>query len=545
MTATGRKPAMHLALPPSIGMSRIDSDDSAPSTPGPHTPLPYDFVSYFNVPSPNIDTMQLDESSSISVGSKRGRDEEDERFIEQEWTEEEIDVIQSTLIHPFRPVSTSYPPGELPPAKVLDELTNQIINYAFRNLRSSSPISDEDPSLSSSKLRSPEDTSRGGWKHKFDSTRKKLFDIALNESKLAFGFDLEDKKKLTSREERISSSSSSSSQNKSGSSHSGRPGLRRVDSMDFLDQVEDESETTTKPDNVGRALRLSTTLQNSAKQEPLLSLTRSTSVGSGLMADSPLCSLGPSVAPVPPIAAITLTPASPTGPTTTSKPQLRCKPSLRNLSARPARPTSLLQRGRSFTADDLKAEAEANPSSDDKIPSSPSHGEISDGRPIISPTSTEMVTSPISMLTFQPLPSCVGSSSTRLTRSHSSSSTLYPQPHAIQKAFLQNPKPSTNDRSILALPLPIDDPSSSTTKVSSSSGGGWSDSEDEFTSGQKQPRKIKKLKQNKQKLDLGGGLRGPSMPISLDKQQMLLPETAPGGLGLRSPFEEKDEPQFI
>ncbi|WVW86334.1 hypothetical protein I302_108378 [Kwoniella bestiolae CBS 10118] len=516
MPMTKMRPSMHLALPPRIAMTRTDSDDSAPSTPGPHTPLPYESNGYFSAPLVSCESMNLDEASSVGVGSKRSRDEEDERFVEPEWTEEEIDVIQSTLIHPFRPISTSYPPGELPPPKVLDELTNQVLNYAFRHsCSSSSPV---EPSSSS-----PEPEKK--WSHSWDATHKKLFEIALNESKSAFGFDnIEEKKKLT-REERVN--------------HSGhRPGLRRVDSMDFLNQNDGEGEEK-KSENVGRAIRLSTSLQNSAKQEPLLlSLTRSTSVGSGLIADSPLYPPGPSVPPAPPIAAITLTPASPTGPSPKSQP-LRRKPSLRNLSARPSRPTSLLQRGRSFTAEDLRAEAESPPASDDQLPSSDCHDT---DNPIISPTSSEMVTSPISMIS-QPLPLLKPSSSitgsTKLTRSHSSSSTLYSQPHAVQKAFLQNPKPSTTDRSQLALPLPISDEPA----PARASSNGWSDSEDESVSKRQQPRKIKKLKQSKNKLELGGGIRGPA----ITSQQMLLPDFASsgGGLGLRSPFEEKDEPQFI
>ena len=86
------------------------------------------------------------------------------------------------LLHPYRPLSAPYPPGELPPPDVIDELTTQVLGYASK------------------------------WPHSWDATRKRLFDLALEESK--FGLD-----RKTSRE---------------GS----RPGLRRVDSMDFLDQEE-------------------------------------------------------------------------------------------------------------------------------------------------------------------------------------------------------------------------------------------------------------------------------------------------------------------
>nr|XP_019010489.1 uncharacterized protein I206_04959 [Kwoniella pini CBS 10737]OCF49270.1 hypothetical protein I206_04959 [Kwoniella pini CBS 10737] len=491
MTSTSRKYTLHLALPPRLALSRTDSEDSAPSTPGPHTPLPYDY-GFFNASSMN--TMQLDECNSINIGSKRGRDEDDDNSLEKEWTEEELDVLQAILIHPYKPVSTSYPPGELPPAKVIDELTNQIIQYAFRNTHSSPT---EPTSRGRSRSKSPEE--RGKWTHNWDSTRKRLFDIALHESKLAFGFENAEEKKKMTREER------------------NRPGLRRMDSMDFLDQAEDVSEK--KGDNVGRAIRLSTTLQNSAKQEPLLSLTRSTSV-----------------------AAITLTPASPTGPI--AKPILRRKSSLRNLSTKPSRPTSLLQRGRSFTADDLRAEAETLSSEPEEQPVS--------NQSIVSPTSSEIVTSPITSTSPLPnKPSDTSICTAKLTRSQSSLSALNSEPHAFQRAFLQNPIPSTADRSTLILPLP-DGESSPTTLLESpplditssqsvfrcSNGGGWSDSEDEGPK-MKQSRKVKKLRSTKGKLDLGGGLRGP---------QMLLPQTmkeGSGSLGLRSPFEEKDEPQFI
>ncbi|WRT70070.1 uncharacterized protein IL334_007064 [Kwoniella shivajii] len=557
MTATRRKPTMHLALPPRISMNRMDSGESSPCTPGPHTPLPYD-ISYFN--DSQIDMMQLDETS-VGVGSKRSRDEEDEKFIEPEWAEEEIDVLDSTLLHPFRPVSTSYPPGELPPPHVLDELTNQILNYAFRrnkhnNERSSSPPSDISTESTSSEHEKGE---KKVWKHSWDFTRKKLFEIALAESKFGhaqqgfgFGFDNDENKKKPSREERLHS----------------RPGLRRVDSMDFLDQKEDDSDTnTSSSENVGRAIRLSTSLQNSAKQEPLLlSLSRSTSLGSGLTAESPICPSESSPLPLQPqpsMTSITLTPASPTGP---SQP-LRRKPSFRSSSSRPLRPASLLQRGRSFTAEDLRAEAE------DKDRTSihgSENGEQSNAEIATSLTSTsEITTSPIEMLSkteFMPLPKLPSdhnhnhnnNNNSKLTRSYSSSSVLYPQPHTIQKLFLSAPIPSTNDRSKLALPLPDENSPLTSSSLSpslspsislslgpihseTSANSNWSDSEDESI---KQPRKIKKLKQTKKthKPESDNGLLTKS-PMKIISQ--LLPGQGPGELALRSPFEEKDEPQFV
>ncbi|WVF67246.1 hypothetical protein IAT40_001994 [Kwoniella sp. CBS 6097] len=492
MTAASRKPAMHLALPPRIGMVRTDSDESAPCTPGPCTPLPYEFGGFFNP----MASVPLDEAgSSIGVGTKRGRDEEDEKREEAEWTEEEIDVIHSTLLHPFRPVSAPYPPGQLPPAHVIDELTNQILNYAFKSRSPHSQASQASSPSEQDQGQAPEE-----WTHSFDATRKKVFEIALAGSR--FGHDAEERK--LSREER--------------QQQQHRPGLRRVDSMDFLDQAE---EVEKPADSIGKALRLSTCLQNSAKQEPLLlSLSRSTSVGSGL-ATEPLCA-GPSAPAAP--AAITLTPASPTGP---AQPPLRRKSSFRSSGSKPLRPSSLLQRGRSFTAEDLRAEAEA-----ETRPNTPD-----DAHPVLS---DQTVTSPLS-LTSRPLP--LVHTSARLTRSQSSSSTLDPQPHAIRDAFLSTPVPSTTDRSVLAMPLPIEpSPSSTSSKpasATSKASSGWSDSEDEAPS---QPRKIKKLKQaSKPALSsttstMGAGLRAPAL---------LSAESRISAGGLRSPFEEKDEPTFV
>lgn len=111
----------------------------------------------------------------------------------------------------------------------MDELTSQILAYAFR----SSPKRDD-----------------RSWSHGWDATRKKLFDVALAESKIAHGALDEEDRKLP-RQERLH-----------------RPGLRRVDSMDFLDQ-------STDGDNVGRTLRLSTSLQNSAKETSVLARSAS------------------------------------------------------------------------------------------------------------------------------------------------------------------------------------------------------------------------------------------------------------------------------
>jgi hypothetical protein len=128
-------------------------------------------------------------------------------------------------MHPFRALTKHYPPGELPPPIIIDELTSQILAFAFR------PFAGKEPAVDGSQ----------GWKHSWSDTRKKLFESALAQSK--FGHECLDRK----------------SQNPD---RAARPGLKRVDSMDFLDQPNDERTGTQ-----GRAMRLSTSLQNSAKQE--------------------------------------------------------------------------------------------------------------------------------------------------------------------------------------------------------------------------------------------------------------------------------------
>jgi len=66
-------------------------------------------------------------------------------------------------MHPPRPLRTSYPPGSLPPASALDEITTQLL------------ASTTSASISSS------------WKHSSKSTRSRLFTIARKESMSAVG----------------------------------------------------------------------------------------------------------------------------------------------------------------------------------------------------------------------------------------------------------------------------------------------------------------------------------------------------------------------
>lgn len=122
------------------------------------------------------------------------------------------------MLHPFRPLSTQYPPGDLPPGEVLDELTHQIVHYAPRLQRLTPAEQDVD-----------RDDCDDAWAHSWEATRRKLFEMALADSK--FGQQQQERRKP--RAERLS-----------------RPGLRRVDSMDFLDEGDSD-----QLQDLGRAAR--------------------------------------------------------------------------------------------------------------------------------------------------------------------------------------------------------------------------------------------------------------------------------------------------
>lgn len=138
-----------------------------------------------------------------------------------------------------------------------------------------------------------------------------------------------------------------------------RPGVKRVSSMDFLDDAmrvtgDATAESTaaasapptvapvTRGQGLGKVLQLSTSLQNSSKVPP------------------PPLNLAPSlttaaIPPVPPFSPITPLPASTPAPSSRLAPPLTRTPSTRSRSA--SRPASLLQRGKSFTAQDLDQES--------------------------------------------------------------------------------------------------------------------------------------------------------------------------------------------
>ena len=231
------------------------------------------------------------------------------------------------------------------------------------------------------------------------------------------------------------------------------------------------------------------------------------------------------------------------------------------------RPSSLLQRGRSFTASDLAAEAETDGSEEKSQPAVPEAitevlSEPSDSPPGKSrntpkddpPPSAQPKTkqrpnlslhglippNPLSQLGgAEPklaLPSSI-TQKPKFTRSVSSSAVLHP-PHTSRDTFLAL-HPSSTDRSSLAQPLPVmpDETQSSGSQTlgkpcllvegGSDKGGSseWSDSDDE---GPVKTRAVKKIR--------GGRLTAQALKV----QTFGLGVNGADG-ALRSPFEEKIE----
>ncbi|ORX39405.1 hypothetical protein BD324DRAFT_649480 [Kockovaella imperatae] len=494
-----------IVIPPRLSFCLSESsisDSEGPCTPSPHTPAPFlDFPSSINK---GVGGMRVDEDDHPpAIGSKRSR-EDDDAVDEPVWTSEELDTVQSTLVHPFRPLSQSFPPGDLPPPHVIDELTNQILAYAFRT----SPTK-----RASGESENTTDFRTEGWTHSWEATRKKMFDIALSESKG------EIIPRRTAKETRTLTGLVA------------RPGLKRMDSMDFLDEGEEKA-----PDSLGRALRLSTSLQNSAKHEVLSAgMSRSSSdntISSETSRDRP------SLHTVSVTTTITLTPSSPNpaeSPAPTAHaPMLKRRGSSRAASLR--RPTSLLQRGKSFTASDLAAEANSQAkttlSVSEALKSSPNgalSAQIYDSplnlSPVVPQESSlgllasgmmDNVNESLASSLHPPIASVsVAYNKPKLSRSVSSSEII--KAHSARDQFLAI-KPMTSDRSALARPLNLD---TKPVPVEAQHHSGWSDSDDDLMP--RKPRVVKKIKGGKvkalkvQAVGLQAGDRG----------------------GLRSPFEEK------
>lgn len=104
------------------------------------------------------------------------------------------------MLNPLRPLSTPYPPGTLPPSEALDELTSQILHFHRPTAGSSSKkptlsmsSSQSAPSLKDDAVLSKpvrpikhrRTTSASGipWKHSWQATRRKLYEIARKEAR--------------------------------------------------------------------------------------------------------------------------------------------------------------------------------------------------------------------------------------------------------------------------------------------------------------------------------------------------------------------------
>ena len=288
--------------------------------------------------------------------------------------------------------------------------------------------------------------------------------------------------------------------------------------MDFMDQDEED---VSESDKIGRALRLSTSLQNSSKQCPLGSLTRSNSddVTTTLSSASSSTSLASSESLTSIPSAITITPSSPVVPLPPSR---RNSGGPSRLAERRTSRPSLLQRGRSFTASDLEADNDilASPGVASKV-DSPTEEEVTSSDPMEIIPSEDLPKRRQSgkLLT---IPAYV-SSGPRLTRSQSTEQNL--NAHAAQKSFIATRQPSTTERAALALPFDSV-PSKPTHKTSN----GWSDSEDDNAStALRHVKKSRAVRASRTKMP---------MPLPMSFQPLIQSDVLAGS-GLRSPFEEK------
>ncbi|KLT38384.1 hypothetical protein CC85DRAFT_34657 [Cutaneotrichosporon oleaginosum] len=227
--------------------------------------------------------------ASATVTGKRHRDE---------WTMDEVQLLENVLARP--PPDLHFPPGSMPPPEVIDGLTSAILETLGR---------DEDKPKTSIAI-DIDCSSIDVWPHSWDATRHKLAALALADTRL--GAELANRK-LT-RQERLA-----------------RPGLKRVGSMDYLD----DEDGGMPSERIGRVLRLSTSLQNSARGVP----DRTASLTVPAPAAARAASLGALSRSEEPLSI----------PRTSSSLSVSSGASV---SRRP----SLLARGRSFTAEDLEGE---------------------------------------------------------------------------------------------------------------------------------------------------------------------------------------------
>ncbi|WWC85917.1 uncharacterized protein L201_000787 [Kwoniella dendrophila CBS 6074] len=315
-----------LTLPGSKFSSLIVEDVQTPHTPNPFTPLPFEQGPMVMTPdTPSFDMKPLEIIlGENSFSSQMANDEK-----ELDWTEEEEGLLQSYLAHPPRALRTAYPPGTLPPPSALDEITTHLITSEARKSPSTNNDNDEFIFTTKSKKNGGDSPSsdegtpkcvlpRTAWRHSWNSTRLRLFNLARKESIQSIGgHQRKESDSIIPREEEKVDAVMKPSRPRLAVLGGGQKMNRQQHSMDSL--YGDE-----KPQTFQEALRLSSNLQVNAQGENEILHS-----GSGL--SSPLA-------------------FSFNLPTTIKKAFPFSAPS--TYLPRP----SLLQRGRSFTSEDFARE---------------------------------------------------------------------------------------------------------------------------------------------------------------------------------------------
>ncbi|KIR71611.1 hypothetical protein I310_04287 [Cryptococcus deuterogattii CA1014] len=330
----------------------------------PHTPLPVDLDSYFEFSNA---ANNLKNEPHMLSGGDTGAEIRGHELSGNIWTSEEEEFIKLTMSRPPRDFSVPFPPDALPPSVVIDEMTDYVAGR---------------------KTAAP--TSAGG----LTATH------ALEQSR--FGRDAKERK--LPREVR---------------NH--RPGLKRMDSMDFLDQ--DGTEGVSK-DHLSRALRLSSSLQSTAQEDKMSVAFQQPMAIESLQSQSHSAKCSEPSIPVDPVSRAT-----------------------RRCNSKSSRPSSLLQRGRSFTAADLQMK-------DEKLevdnrgtrPLTARSEQASSSTRVIGIRQHEKRNRPIQPMTAITSESTSQTSSkppARLIRSKSSYSVAHAAPYSSKKMFLSTPQPST------------------------------------------------------------------------------------------------------
>ncbi|AAW45477.1 hypothetical protein CNBH1270 [Cryptococcus deneoformans B-3501A] len=362
----------------------------------PHTPLPLDQDSYFQF---SAAASNLKNVSYTISGGDEGAESRGDELNGGVWTSEEEEFIKLVMSRPARDFSVPFPPDALPPSAVIDEITDYI---AIPGIAAHASVDGQTATHGDNQLQL--------WPHTWQETRIKVLQIALEQSR--FGRDVKERK--LPREIR---------------NH--RPGLRRMDSMDFLDQEKTEG---VSEDHLGRALRLSSSLQSSAQDEK-----------TNIMFQQP-------------IAIESLRPQSHS--VTSSEPLIPANPvsrAFRRCNSKSSRPSSLLQRGRSFTAADLQMEDENLEEDDRGTTFLTARGEqaSSSTRAIGTHQYEKKINliQPMTSITSQSTSETSSKPPARLIRSNSSYSVANAAPYSSQKMFLSTPQPSTAQSSIMPLSL--------------------------------------------------------------------------------------------